>query len=93
MEYGSNTEITVEIVGLIAKGDSKKTNVRFKACLTSRQLSNYLSKLVRNGLIQYEVDTRLYKITERGLRFLAFNKLIEQSFGQLLSPSKHIEHS
>jgi predicted transcriptional regulator len=93
MEYRSNTEITVEIVGLIAKGDSKKTNVRFKACLTSRQLSNYLSKLVRNGLIQYEVDTRLYKITERGLRFLAFNKLIEQSFGQLLSPSKHIEHS
>jgi len=93
MEYRSNTEITVEIVGLIAKGDSRKTNVRFKACLTSRQLSNYLSKLVRNGLIQYEVDTRLYKITERGLRFLAFNKLIEQSFGQLLSPSKHIEHS
>ena len=93
MEHRYNTEITVEIVGLIAKGDSKKMNVRFKACLTSRQLSNYLSKLVRNGLIQYEVDTRLYKITERGLRFLAFNKLIEQSFGQLLSPSKHIEHS
>ena len=93
MKYRSNTEITIEILGLIAKEDSKKTNVRFKACLTSRQLSDYLSKLVRNGLIQYEVDTRLYKITEKGLRFLAFNKLIEQSFGQLLSPSKHIEHS
>ena len=93
MKYRSNTEITIEILGLLAKGDSKKTNVRFKVCLTSIQLSDYLSKLVRNGLIQYEADTRLYKITEKGLRFLAFNKLIEQSFGQLLSPSKHIEHS
>lgn len=93
MEYRSNTEITIEILGSIAKADSKKTNVRFQACVTSRQLSDYLSKLVRNGLIQYEVDTRLYKITEKGLRFLAFNKLIEQSFGQLLSISKHIEHS
>jgi predicted transcriptional regulator len=93
MEYRSTTEITIEILRTIAKAGSKKTNVRFEACLTSRQLSNYLSKLVRNGLIQYEVDTRLYKITDKGLRFLAFNKLIEQSFGQLLSPSKHIEHS
>ena len=57
MKYRSNIEITIEILGLIAKGGSKKTNVRFKACLTSRQLSDYLSKLVRNGLIQYEVDT------------------------------------
>jgi predicted transcriptional regulator len=66
MKYRSNTEITIELLGLIAKGDSKKTNVRFKACLTSRQLSDYLSKLVWNGLIQYEVDTRLFKITEKG---------------------------
>lgn len=67
MKYRSNTEITIEILRSIAKADSKKTNVRFKAWRTSRQLSDYLSKLVRNGLIQYEVDTRLYKITEKGL--------------------------
>jgi hypothetical protein len=60
MKYRSNTEITIEILGLIAEGSG---------------------------------STGLYKITDKGLRFLAFNKLIEQSFGQLLSPSKHIEHS
>jgi len=31
-------------LGLIAKGVSKKTDVRFKACLTFRKLSDYLSK-------------------------------------------------
>jgi predicted transcriptional regulator len=72
MKYRSNTEITIEILGLIAKGDSKKTNVRFKVCLTSRQLSDYLSKLVRNGLIQYEVDTRLYKNYREGFEIFSF---------------------
>jgi len=30
MKYRANTEITIEIIELIAKGDSKKTNVRFR---------------------------------------------------------------
>ena len=34
MEYRSNSEITVEIIELMAKGDSKKTNIRFKAYLS-----------------------------------------------------------
>ena len=34
MKYRANTEITIEIIELIAKGDSKKTNVRFKAYLS-----------------------------------------------------------
>ena len=34
MKYRANTEITIEIIELMAKGDSKKTNVRFKAYLS-----------------------------------------------------------
>lgn len=30
----SNTETTIEIIELMAKGDSKKTNIRFKAYLS-----------------------------------------------------------
>lgn len=34
MKYRANTEITIEIIELMAKGDSKKTNIRFKAYLS-----------------------------------------------------------
>jgi predicted transcriptional regulator len=34
MKYRANTEITIEIIELMAKGDSKITNIRFKAYLS-----------------------------------------------------------
>ena len=33
-KYRSNTEMTIIIIELMAKGDSKKTNIRFKAYLS-----------------------------------------------------------
>ncbi|MGA9218578.1 MAG: hypothetical protein WBZ50_08055, partial [Nitrososphaeraceae archaeon] len=56
MEYRSNSEITVEIIELMAKGDSKKTNIRFKA---------YLSFSYRP-----KIKTNYRKLFERALKYI-----------------------
>ena len=60
MKYRSNTEITIEIIELMAKGDSKKTNIRFKAYLSfsyrPKRKTNY-RKLFERALKYVEHST------------------------------------
>ena len=66
MKYRSNTEITIEIIELMAKGDSKKTNIRFKA---------YLSFSYRP-----KKKTNYRKLFERALKYIDCNnrKLLDK---------------
>jgi len=42
----------------------------YKAYLSSEQLKEYLRVLNEKELIKYEEDSRLYRVTDRGLRFM-----------------------
>ncbi|MDQ4015972.1 MAG: winged helix-turn-helix domain-containing protein [Thermoproteota archaeon] len=42
----------------------------YKAYLSHSQMKEYLSVLIESGLLGYDVYTRKFKTTEKGLRFL-----------------------
>jgi len=55
-----------------------KTRIMYAAYMSYQQLNDYLEFLQENDLIQREKETDLYRVTEKGNRFLnASNKLNE----------------
>jgi predicted transcriptional regulator len=52
-----------------------KTKIMYQAFLGYNQLEEHLSFLIRKGLLNYDVNTRKFRITEKGLLFhLQHNK-------------------
>jgi predicted transcriptional regulator len=47
-----------------------KTKIMYKAYLSYTQLKEYLSLLEESGMIVYENGAQVYKITEKGRKFL-----------------------
>ncbi len=77
MKRRGGTEILDSMLRSIGPG-ATKTHIMYKACLYYSQLKGYLSVLEKRGLIIYEKRTHLYKLTEKGLRFMnAFDKILE----------------
>ena len=55
-----------------------KTRIMYAAYMSYQQLNDYLEFLQENDLIQREKETDLYRVTEKGHRFLnASNELNE----------------
>jgi predicted transcriptional regulator len=50
----------------------------YKAFLTYAQLQEYLAILIQNGLLEYLDETKSYKTTERGLKFLKIYEKMEE---------------
>ena len=72
MKYRSRTEIVHDILRT-ARDDwngAGKTKIMYNAFLSYNQMKEYLSVMSDDGLIQYDLGTRRFKITEKGLRFL-----------------------
>jgi predicted transcriptional regulator len=53
-----------------ANGGVAKTKIMYKAFLSYVQLKEYLDILIENGLIEHNVKQQIFKITDKGLRFL-----------------------
>ena len=79
MKYRGRTEIVATMLEA-ANGRATKTKIMYKAFLSYNQLSEYLSVLIENNLIEYLDGTQTYKTTEKGLNFLKMNNEI----GELL---------
>ena len=69
MKYRSRTEIISMILDSVTVGTTK-TKIMYKAYLSYTQLKEYLSLLEESGMIVYENGTQVYKITEKGRKFL-----------------------
>jgi len=69
MKYRSRTEIISMILDSVTVGTTK-TKIMYKAYLSYTQLKEYLSLLEESGMIVYENGTQIYKITEKGRKFL-----------------------
>jgi predicted transcriptional regulator len=50
----------------------------YKSYLSFNQLKEYLGTLQENGLIEYEVGMRRYRITDRGIRVLQLQNKMEE---------------
>jgi predicted transcriptional regulator len=73
MKYRSRNDIIREILDAAnggGDGGLTKTKVMYYAYLSHDQMKEYLSVLIENDLLGYDVYTRKFKTTEKGVRFL-----------------------
>jgi predicted transcriptional regulator len=82
MKYRSRTEIVSNILDA-ANGGASKSKIMYKAFLSYTQLKEYLSLLIENNLLESKEGTKVYKTTEKGLKFLRMYNEI----GELLKTS------
>jgi predicted transcriptional regulator len=71
LKYRSRTEILCQILDSAKELDGlTKTKIMFQAFLSYRQLGDYLSVLLENGLLEYDAQSDRYKTTEKGMKML-----------------------
>ena len=73
-KYRSRTEIMCDILQS-ARSDGNgagKTKIMYNAFLSYNQLKEYLTILIDNGLLQYDIGNQRFRITEKGLSFLNY---------------------
>ena len=71
----------VQTILSIASVRARKTKIMYGANLSFRQVQKYLSVLLRNGLLEHDVDSG-YLITKAGKEFLSlYTDYLEQSKG------------
>jgi predicted transcriptional regulator len=63
-----------------ANGGATKTKIMYSAFLSYNQLKEYLAVLIENNLIEYHGVTKIFRTTEKGLKFLTTHNTI----GELL---------
>jgi predicted transcriptional regulator len=71
-KYRSRTEIIHDILQA-ARSDGNgvvKTKIMYSAFLSYHQITEYLTILIDNGLLQYDTNSQIFKITERRLSVL-----------------------
>jgi predicted transcriptional regulator len=79
MKYRSNIEVMGQILQ-VANGSSNttKTKIMYQAFLNYNQLEEHLLFLMKRRLLHYDGNTRTFRTTEKGLRFLElYNHIVE----------------
>ena len=79
MKYRSRTEIVSNILDA-ANGGATKTKIMYTAFLSYNQLTEYLSILIENNLLEYRHGPQTFKTTEKGLNLLKMHN----EMGELL---------
>jgi predicted transcriptional regulator len=51
-------------------GGATQTKIMYSTFLSYNQLKEYLMVLTQNDLLSYDLNTRTFKTTEKGLRFI-----------------------
>jgi predicted transcriptional regulator len=77
MKYRSRSDIVGLLLDAANGGGATKTKLMYKAYLSFNQLREYLTLLVKNGLIEYEVG-QIYRTTEKGMRVLHLQNEIDE---------------
>jgi predicted transcriptional regulator len=77
MTYRSRTDITAQILEA-ANGGVTKTRIMYKALLGYDQLKEYLMLLAKSDLLRYDLVSRTFRTTEKGLKFLNLYNQIDQ---------------
>ena len=72
MKYRSRIDIISVILDATNGGADGLTKIKimYQAYLSHEQIKEYLSVLIESELLNYDVYTRKFKTTEKGLRFL-----------------------
>jgi predicted transcriptional regulator len=76
-----NNRSRTEIVGMIleaANGGASDTKIMYKAFLSFNQLKEYLTLLMENDLLEYEIGKQSYRTTKKGTRLLRIYHQIDE---------------
>ena len=70
MTNRTRTEIMSQILRVANGGGATKTKIMYSAFLSYGQMKELMMILTKNDLLSYDLDTQMFKTTEKGLRFL-----------------------
>jgi predicted transcriptional regulator len=70
VKYRSRFEIASTILHGVVDGPATKTRLMYGSFLSFAQINEYLGFLLANELVKKEEATRMYSLTEKGMRFL-----------------------
>jgi predicted transcriptional regulator len=76
-----NDRSRTEIVGMIleaANGGASNAKIMYKAFLSFDQLKEYLTLLMENHLLEYEIGKQSYRTTKKGTRLLRIYHQIDE---------------
>ena len=85
MKYRDKIDIISQILEAANGGGASRTRIMYKALLSYAQMKENLMLLTKKDLLRYDEDTRTFKTTEKGLRFL---KTYNQIDGMIKSPQQ-----
>jgi predicted transcriptional regulator len=79
MKYRSRSEIVRSILEAAKVGEGiGRTKLMYKSYLAYNQLKEYLETLQEKGLIDYDVEKRFYRTTEKGIRLSELQNKLEE---------------
>jgi predicted transcriptional regulator len=80
MKNRSNTDIVAQILQVANDNTHKitKTRIMYKAFLSYGQLKEYLNLLIENNLLEYQQNSKTFKITQKGIEFIETYKEMEK---------------
>ena len=78
MKYRSRFAIASNILNVARAGNATKTRLMYGSFLSFAQINEYLSFLESNGLVVRSQETRMYALTEKGMRFLRIYEELSQ---------------
>ena len=88
MKYRSKNGICASILNSVTSEDGTRiTKIMYNSFLSYSQVSYYLRLLRENGTLYYDEMSKVYKITDRGLKFLE----LYNGMGDLLKVKLTIE--
>lgn len=76
--YRQRIDIIADILEVVSL-DAKKTQIMFKANLSYKALTKYLTKVLEASLVIYEQDRQCYVITAKGREFLNAYKIYSET--------------
>ncbi len=79
MKNRSRLEIIAMILETVGESGAIQAKIMYKVYLSFLQMKEYLSQIMQHGLIIYDDRSQIYRITDKGRRFLALYKQMTES--------------
>ena len=79
MKNRSRLEIIAMILETVGDSGAIQAKIMYKVYLSFLQMKEYLSQIMEHGLIVYDDHAQIYKITDKGRRFLALYRQMTES--------------
>ena len=79
MKNRSRLEIIAMILETVGDSGAIQAKIMYKVYLSFLQMKEYLSQIMQHGLIIYDDRAQIYRITDKGRRFLTLYKQMTES--------------